>query len=129
MNHAKILIVEKDLTLARELQELLSEVGFSVQLANTVEAILDVVGNHKFDLILLDASFPEISGVKVFQDIQCSCPNSHTILSFNSYSYDIKKIITELRVAATIQKPFELESLLELFNNYSRTPIAQKSFI
>jgi DNA-binding NtrC family response regulator len=129
VNHATILIVEKDLTLARELQELLTEVGFIVKLANTVEAILEVVGNNKFDLILLDASFPEISGVKVFQDIQYSCPNCQTILSFNSYSYDIKKIISELRIAATIQKPFELDSLLELFTNHSRPPMPQKSMI
>lgn len=119
MNQTTVLIIEKDNTLARELEELLSEIGFNVRLANSVDGVFDVLGKDNFDLILLDASFPEISGCEVFQEIQFNHPDSKTILCFNSYSHQIKTIMSELRVAATIQKPFELDSLLELFNNHS----------
>jgi DNA-binding NtrC family response regulator len=124
VNHANILIVEKDLTLAKELQELLAEAGFNVRLATTVDAILDIIRNNKFDLIILDAHFPEISGVELFQDIQYSHPDCKTILCFNSYSVQIKKIIDDLRIAATVQKPFELDSLIEILQNYSNGPPA-----
>ncbi len=122
LNHANILIVEKDLTLAKELQELLGDAGFNVKLATTVDAILDIIRGNKFDLIILDAHFPEMSGVELFQDIQFSHPECKTILCFNSYSTQIKKIIEDLRIAATVQKPFELDSLVELLQNYSSVP-------
>jgi DNA-binding NtrC family response regulator len=129
LDKLNILIVEKDVTLAKELQELLTDMGFNVKLANSVEAILDLVGNNSFDLIFLDASFPEVSGVKVFQDIKYSHPNCKTILCYNSYSHQIKRIVTDLGVAATIQKPFELDSLLEIFHSNSRLGNMQNKII
>jgi len=129
VNQARILIVEKDLTLAKELEELLTEAGFLVRLATSVEAILDVISNNRFDLIILDASFPEISGVKLFQDIQFTHPECKTILCFNSYSVQIKKIIDDLRIAATVQKPFELDSLIELLQTNSRIGTVQNKIL
>ena len=129
MDKTKILIVEKDLTLAKELEELLTEMGFNVQAANTVEAIIELMGNNRFDLILLDASYPEISGVQLFQEIQNNQPECKTILCFNSYSIQIKNIISDLRVAATIQKPFELDSLLEIVHRYSTIGELQNKII
>ena len=117
MEKINILIVDKDITLAKELQELLSDIGFQVQFANNIETIVEMVGNNNFDFILLDASFPEVSGIKIFQDIQSTHPHCKTILCFNSYSIQIQKIINELQVAATVQKPFELDSLIELVQN------------
>jgi DNA-binding NtrC family response regulator len=118
LDKINILIIEKDVTLARELQELLTDMGYSIKLANTIETIVEIVNKNQFDFILLDASYPEISGVEIFQEIQSNFPNCKTILCFNSYSGQIKKIVSELSVAATVQKPFELESLIELVQNY-----------
>jgi DNA-binding NtrC family response regulator len=120
LEQINILIVEKDITLAKELQELLSDVGFFVQLADSMDAVTEMVKKNNFDFILLDSSFPEISGVEIFRDLQMLNPDCKTILCFNSYSVQIKKIISELRVAATVQKPFELDMLIELVHNNSQ---------
>lgn len=129
MDEIHILILEKDITLAKELQELLTDMGYQVDLANSVHSLRELTGNNNFDFILLDASFPEISGVEIFQEIQSIHPGCKTILCFNSYSVQIKQIISELSIAATMQKPYELDSLLELVQNYSQMDNIQKRLI
>lgn len=65
----KLLVVEDDLNLAREVACWLREQdGYDVEVANTGEDALQLIGLFGFDLILLDWELPGMSGLDVCRE-------------------------------------------------------------
>jgi DNA-binding response OmpR family regulator len=58
----RLLVVDDDLDLLRDVKALLEKTGYQVQTASNGRAALKLTDSVQFDLVLLDINFPELSG-------------------------------------------------------------------
>jgi DNA-binding response OmpR family regulator len=103
--HLKILIVEDDSSIAKNLSLLLSDEGFSVTLADTQRKAMEKLENDRYDLILLDISLPDGSGYTVCTAVKRL---GDTPVIFLTASDDEMSVVTGLDLGADdyIAKPF-----------------------
>jgi len=65
-----ILVIEDDPSLGAALSELLTEEGYAVALCDEGDHALDVVANHPFDLIIVDAMLPGLDGFMLVSEVR-----------------------------------------------------------
>jgi two-component system response regulator HydG len=70
MEPAKILVVDDEPSILRLLQEALSQWGYQVTCASTVEDALVVLGTELFDAALTDIRMPDMSGLDLLREIK-----------------------------------------------------------
>ena len=66
----KILIIEDDLSLAKELKELLDNAGYSSSIIKDFKNVLENIFNFLPDLILLDINIPYINGELILKELR-----------------------------------------------------------
>ena len=107
----KILIVEDDGHIAKNLSLLLSQEGYAVTRADGQKAAVELLENNRFDLILLDISLPDGNGYTV-------CTAAKRLggmpVIFLTASDDEISVVTGLDMGADdyITKPFRPMELL-----------------
>ncbi len=69
----RILLVEDEVVLARQVQEGLTARGYSVVHASSVGAAKDILEAHTFDLAILDLNLPDGSGLDLTQPLRATC--------------------------------------------------------
>ncbi len=65
-----VLIIDDEAEIRESLQTLLELEGFAVETAATGEAGLQRIGEHPFDLILLDLTLPGRNGMEILAEIR-----------------------------------------------------------
>src|SRR2546423_15300456 len=65
-----VLIIDDEAEIRESLQTLLEMEGFAVEVAPTGEAGLQRIGEHPFDLVLLDLALPGRDGMEILADIR-----------------------------------------------------------
>lgn len=66
----KILIVEDEITISKELKSLLINAGYEVEILEDFNNSLDIVEKSKSDLILLDINIPFLNGEALLKEIR-----------------------------------------------------------
>lgn len=114
----RILVVDDDPNIVVYLTTLLEDSGFATLSAENGRQGMEIAIAEKPDLVLLDITMPEESGVKMFRRLQ-SEENTKDIpvIIITGISHDFKKFIeTRKQIkppAAYFDKPIEREELLE----------------
>jgi len=106
----KILLVQSDCDAANQTVRFLENVGFEVDVSETAVDGLFKLSLHVYDMLLLDLSLPDFSGLEVIKQInnQSTIP----IIVLSSYSdTDIKIQAFRFGVDDYLCKPFVLEEL------------------
>jgi two-component system OmpR family response regulator len=108
----RILVVEDDQRLARFLERLLVEEGYSVdRSANGTEAVAQV-GATGYDLVLLDWMIPELDGLEVCRQIRRS-GSTVPILMLTARDQVSERVLgLDAGADDYLVKPFEVEELL-----------------
>lgn len=122
---AKILLVEDDESIVESLSELLSSEGFEVESAASQQEAVDLVGQKKYDLALLDISLPDGSGYAVCSVIKADVeenPNRDTPVVFITAYDDEASAVASLDMGADdyISKPFRPRELVLRLKNILR---------
>lgn len=115
----KILLVEDDVTIIKNLTEFLNKRGFAVQNAKGQTKSLELMNSEKFDLVLLDVSLADGNGFAV-----CSAINQNYDIPviFLTASGDEYSVVTGLDMGADdyIAKPFRPRELISRIKNVLR---------
>ncbi len=115
----KILVVEDDLNINKNLCLLLNKEGYGAVSANNQKTAIDKLENEKFDLILLDISLPDGNGYAV-----CTAAKRIGDISviFLTASDDENSVVTGFDLGADdyITKPFRPMELLSRIKNVLR---------
>ncbi len=111
---AKILCVEDDLNLQKNLSFILWREGYEVLCAQTGEEALDVVRRKKPDLVLLDLMLPGIDGNKVSSILRKDPGTSDILIIMVTAKKQMEDIVAGLKNYADdyVTKPFDPEVLL-----------------
>lgn len=101
-----ILIMEDELSVAKGLGMVLSEEGYSVDLAMTGRSALDNVNSKIFDLLVADLRLPDIDGMEVIKQVKQRQPDTE-VLVITGYS-TVNTAVEAMKLGASdyLSKPF-----------------------
>ena len=114
----KILVVDDEVDITRELQILLEKRGYEVVVANSGREALEKVKKEKPDVILLDVMMPDMSGWDVCKKIKedASTKDIPVIMLTILFGEEEKKKSFEVKADAHIEKPIIIDRIIGVIN-------------
>jgi len=107
-----ILLVEDDKSFAVALSRSLTSAGYDVRRVESGEAALYILGNEKFDQILLDIGLPGIDGLEVLRDIRAKGKRLPVILITARDTLQDRLAGLNLGADDYMAKPFAMSELI-----------------
>src|SRR5215470_2438880 len=107
-----VLIIDDEAAIRESLETLLEFEGYQVDAAETGEQGLAKLGEHPFDLVLLDFALPDRNGLEILADIRDRDPDM-AIIMITAYG-TVDNAVRAMQNGATnfITKPWDNEKLL-----------------
>src|SRR6202171_823649 len=107
-----VLIIDDEVEIRESLQTLLELEGFEIETATTGEEGLLRVGEHPFDLVLLDLTLPGRNGMEILAEIH-SHDSSLPVIMITAYG-TVENAVRAMQSGAAnfVQKPWDNEKLL-----------------
>jgi CheY-like chemotaxis protein len=118
-NNLKILVVDDEADARNYLTALFEDNGYRTVTANDGKAALETAKSEKPDLITLDLSMPEESGVRAYRNIKSDPAFKETpVIIITAVGDSMKKFIDKLKVIPEpegfMSKPINPEELLKM---------------
>jgi CheY-like chemotaxis protein len=123
----QILVADDDPAVVRLLQEDLGELGYRVHCAYDGQAVVRSARQYRPDLIIMDVNMPMTSGLKALEYLRQREDTVKIPVIFISgeLSRDIYPAIAATSRVAHVKKPFDLESLNSLVQQFlEQYPVA-----
>ena len=107
-----VLIIDDEAEIRESLQTLLELEGFAVETAGSGEAGLQRIGEHPFDLILLDLTLPGRNGMEILAEIR-SHETGLPVIMITAFG-TVENAVRAMQGGAVnfVQKPWDNEKLL-----------------
>ena len=112
MSKASILVVDDESEIREGLELLLTGEGYGVSSAGTGESGLAKLGEHPFDLLLLDVSLPDRNGLDLLKEIHKRDPHLSIVLITAYGSIDMARTAFKSGAMDYITKPWSNDELL-----------------
>lgn len=108
---ARILVVDDDPKICRNLSELLIDEGHDVDYVQSAEEAFGKVAKEDFDIVLTDLVMPKIGGMDVLSYVKRTKPKTHVIMitAFGT----IENAVEAMKKGATdyVAKPFKIDEI------------------
>jgi DNA-binding response OmpR family regulator len=108
----RVLIVEDEVTVARQIASALTEAGHDPKAVHDGETALEEVRKTPFDLIVLDIRLPGVDGFKVLQRLRTQHLASRVLLLTARGAVDDRVTGLQLGADDYLPKPFAMQELL-----------------
>jgi DNA-binding NtrC family response regulator len=107
-----VLIIDDEAAIRESLETLLEMEGYAVESADSGELGLARIGEHSFDLVLLDLALPDRNGMELLAEIHAQDPQLSVIM-ITAYG-TVENAVKAMQVGAAnfVQKPWDNEKLL-----------------
>ncbi len=123
----RVLIVEDEAAVARQIASALTEAGHDPKAVHDGETALDEVRKTPFDLVVLDIRLPGIDGFQVLQRLRAQHLASRVLLLTARGAVDDRVTGLQLGADDYLPKPFAMQELLArvraLGRRYSEEPV------
>ncbi len=113
-----VLIVDDDKDIVDALTTILNMEGFSVRTAYNGADCLKEVRTNKPAIVLLDLMLPDISGKDVAKTLASELDSNAVPIIIISAAREAKETAKEVGAKACIEKPFDLQELINTVNKY-----------
>ena len=114
-----VLIVDDKKVQLKTLKRALRTRGFLVVEAISGKQALDRLGNFKtIDIVLTDYAMPEMNGMELLRKIRKTYKSLPVILMTAYGDKDLVVKAMHYRCNGFIDKPFDVDELLDIFNKY-----------
>jgi CheY-like chemotaxis protein len=101
-----ILVMEDDPSVARGLEAVLSEEGYTVDLAETGRLALAAFERGRFDLLVADIRLPDMDGMEIIRQVRESTPDTEVIAITGYATTSLAVDAMKLGVHDFLPKPF-----------------------
>lgn len=108
-----ILVVDDDVPIITLMRSLLREFGFEARTATSGAAAIDAARAEAPDLVLLDKNMPGMSGGDVIRALRTDVGLEKVPILLLTGDPLAPAEIAELGATGTVQKPFDLQDLME----------------
>ncbi len=112
----KILIVDDDVELTKAVVSTISSVGHDVQFTNEPKVGLKLIREQNHDMVFLDLSMPEFSGVDIVNDLAKDGKIKEkkiVIMTASAAADDELKHLVDLGVHSFLRKPVDIDAILD----------------
>jgi DNA-binding response OmpR family regulator len=109
-----VLVVDRDEGSIAEIKDFLTDQGYQVQTLTSPERVLSEVKEGRFQLVLLDVSPPEVTGVGLLQEIRGVDSDICIIAMTSLPSVEVAVRTLKHQAFDYIQKPLEMDELREV---------------
>ncbi len=114
MNKKKHILVVDDEKLLRKLtKSILSSAGYNVTTCASGTEALEVFGQKRFDLVILDMMMPGMNGIDTFRSMIASEPKVKVIIISGFSEHKVTEDLYEIGLAGFLEKPVPRAHLLE----------------
>ena len=126
----RILIVDDEAQLAKAFQKKLSAEGFDVLIAYTAQEGLALMGQHSFDIALLDIRLPDMDGVELLERVRKIEPTIEVIMITGHASVDTAIQSMKLGAYDYLSKPCKLTELSNvILKAYEKKSLKEKNLV
>lgn len=118
ISHAKILVIDDEKMLLELFHRILTEVGFSVDVAESAEEGIKKNHTTTYDLIITDIKMPGMSGIDFFKYVKDNEMQSIPIIAMSGTPW----LYENSGFDAVIAKPFCKKELLTVIRQFIHLP-------
>lgn len=115
----RVLVVDDDDGVRRQLTYLLEDEGYEVEAAASGSAALATAAEADFDVVILDVRLPDVSGIEVFEAFRRRSDSMKAII-VSGFLVDEEIAAAEGRGAHFLAKPVDSDRLLSLLARLER---------
>ncbi len=112
----KILIVDDDAELTKALESAITSVGHDVQFTNEPKEGLKLIREQNNDLVFLDLSMPEFSGIDIINNLaedDIVKEKKIVVMTASAVNDDELKNLVNLGVHSVLRKPVDIDAILD----------------
>ncbi|MCP4691870.1 MAG: response regulator [Desulfobacterales bacterium] len=117
----KILVVDDEVQICKLINAFLTRQGFQVVTATNGKDAISKFSANRPDMIFLDIKLPALSGMDVLREIK-KIDKKVVVIILSAFG-DMETVDTALELGANgyLQKPVELNRLMEIINSYKKS--------
>ena len=113
----KVLVIDDNTSITNSLEKYLKIKGFDVRICNNGLDGFGLIQNDQWDVILLDLSMPEYSGLNIIEDLEKdNVLKDKNIILFTASSvsdYVLEKLVKKDGIRTCLKKPISLSKIAE----------------
>ncbi|HEY7204285.1 MAG TPA: response regulator [Methylomirabilota bacterium] len=113
MGRARILVIDDERAVRELISDALGIEGHDVHTAENGKEALDLIGQHRYDLVFCDLRMPEMDGQQLYEEVQRDYPQVLKRIVFvtaQAHSADYGPFLRTTGIPV-IEKPFTLSQL------------------
>lgn len=112
----RLLLVDDNAEVRISMQEILSEIGYVADVADSGNVALQKLATHAYDAILLDISMPGMDGFEVAATVRATpgVNQAIPIVALSAYSSDAGTPMQWVHFTAHVAKPVRLDTLCQI---------------
>jgi CheY-like chemotaxis protein len=117
-----ILVAEDDLMNQQMQTMILSRLGYTADIASNGNEVLDMVGEKKYDLILMDIEMPGMNGLEATRMIRLCLNSQPFIVAMTASAMESdKEICIEAGMNEYLSKPVNVDELMQMMKKSFKT--------
>ncbi len=116
---ARILVIDDDPNILRNVREILEEEGHEVREAMAGQAAMELLAGASVDLIVSDINMPEMDGIELLIRVHDEYPGTRLVaMSGGGYitKEELLRNASMLGAVAILEKPFTVEQIVDIVN-------------
>jgi two-component system NtrC family sensor kinase len=116
MGRARILVIDDERAVRELISDALGIEGHDVHTAENGKEALDLIGQHRYDLVLCDLRMPEMDGQRLYEEVQRDYPQVLKRIVFvtaQAHSADYGPFLRSTGIPV-VEKPFTLRQLRQM---------------
>jgi CheY-like chemotaxis protein len=116
MGRARILVIDDERAVRELISDALAIEGHDVHTAENGKEALDLIGQHRYDLVFCDLRMPEMDGQRLYEEVQRDYPQILKRIVFvtaQAHSSDYGPFLRTTGIPV-IEKPFTLSQLRQM---------------
>jgi len=121
--HPRILVVDDEQDTCANLQDILTDLGYTVDTANDGPSALELVALHPYDIALLDLKMPGMDGVELYRRIRAIRSGTVAIVVTAYATGETAKAALNAGAWQVLSKPVDFTNLLGLVNDAVEQPL------
>ncbi len=114
----KVLLVDDNTDITDLLSKFLKAKGYENIVTNNPRDGLERIRNEKFDVVFLDISMPEISGLDIIQALESeNILKDQKIVIFSAYDFkvgEVEELLKKKGIQGYLKKPIQLNAILTI---------------
>jgi DNA-binding NtrC family response regulator len=124
---ARIIIIDDEPSVLMALEQLLRSIGHQVILAEDARKGILTHQTQPADLIITDLYMPEQDGVETIVQLKKLSPDVPIIAMTGNVRSNIMDVAKKLGVKAVLEKPFQMEHLLQVVEEALKPKYGERS--